>query len=169
MGLHKYDHPPLLAPGRHYCTIPQIEAWCVYPFEGQDRVRREILFYALEDFIQRILISKIRCDAFIDGSFMTKKPQPDDVDVVVSTELCVFEKLSEDQMQLLEEINKPGFVTGVDSIALTTYPRGHSHFGAALDLGNAGELYGLEHGKVWLKGYAVIRLWETDVGNRICR
>jgi hypothetical protein len=77
--------------------------------------------------------------------------------------------LSEEQMQVLEAINKSDFIAGVDSFALTTYPRGHEHFGAALDLGNAGEAYGLEHGQVWLKGYVVIRLWETDVGNRICR
>jgi hypothetical protein len=89
------------------------------------------------------------------------------VDVIVSTELCVFEALGEAQKQLLEAANGD-LVTGVDSAALTTYPREHQFYGSALDLGNAGEAYGLEHGQVWLKGYAVIRLWETDVGNRIC-
>lgn len=165
----KYDHAPLLAPGRHYLSLVEVEALCVHPFTGGARSRRETLFYALEELIQRLLVAKIRCDAFIDGSILTEKPEPDDVDVIISTEPCVFEVLSEEQTQVLEAINKSDFIAGVDSFALTTYPRGHEHFGGALDLGNAGEAYGLEHGQVWLKGYVVIRLWETDVGNRICR
>jgi hypothetical protein len=164
----KYDHAPLLAPGRHYLSLVDVEALCVHQFTGETRGRRETLFHGLEELIQRLLVANIRCDVFIDGSFLTEKPEPDDVDVIVSTEIYAFERLSENQMQALEAINQYDSGT-IDSSSWTTYPRGHDYFGAALDLGNAGEQYGIEHGRVWLKGYVVIRLWETDVGNRICR
>lgn len=168
MGVFKYDHAPLLAPGRHYLGLSDIERLCVHQFEGNARSHREKLFYALEDFIQLLLVQKIRCDIFIDGSFLTAKKDPDDVDVIVSIEHEVFESLSEQQMQCIEKINYQP-VPSVDSFAGTTYPREHERHGTAADLGNAGEVYGLEHGQVWLKGYAVVRLWETDVRNRICR
>jgi hypothetical protein len=49
MGEFKYDHLPLLAPGRHYMSLPEIEALCVHRFDGVARTVRERLFYALDD------------------------------------------------------------------------------------------------------------------------
>jgi hypothetical protein len=168
MGLEKYDYRPLLAPGRHFLSPTEIEALCVLPFRDADRLVRQKLFSGFEEFARRILGANVRCDLFIDGSFLTAKPQPDDVDVMVSVELDVLNSLTEHQLVLLEALNG-NFVRGVDSLALTTYPRGHPNRGTLIDLGNPGEIYGLEHGQVWLKGYVVLRLLETDVGNRICR
>jgi hypothetical protein len=151
-------------------SLVEIEALCVQRFTATARACRERLFYALEDLVQRLLVAKIRCDVFVDGSFLTKKPEPDDVDVIVCTEHGVFETLSEEQMQILESINnEPTFAPGVDGFAVTAYPREHDCHGTALDFANPGEAYGIEHSQVWLKGYVVVRLWETDVRNRICR
>ena len=168
-GYPKIDYPPLLAPGRHYMTLQEIQNTCVEPFFGEERAHRKKLFYALEEFIQKLLVARIRCDVFLDGSFVTRKPFPDDVDVIVSTELAGYERLSEEQLNLLDSVNRDGFILGVQSFSMVRYPREHERFGSAADLGNAGEAYGVEHGQQWLKGYIVIRLWETDVGNRICR
>lgn len=171
MGLVKYDHAPLLAPGRHYLSLPEIEALCVHRFDGAARACREKIYYDLEDFIQKLLVARIRCDAFVDGSFLTEKPNPDDVDVWIATELGVFDTLSDDQYDLLRAINvdEPRLVPLVDSWSVTTYPRDHPFFGNVADGGNPGEGFGVEHGRFWLKGYVVIRLWETDVRNRLCR
>jgi hypothetical protein len=169
MGQYKYDHPPLLAPGRHYLTLSEIEALCVFPFAGPSRTRREHLFYALEEFVQRYLVERLPCEIFLDGSFLTEKPEPDDVDVTVSIELSVALNFNPGQRKLVDATNGQVLVNSVDSIAMVRYPRGHPYFGSAGDLGNAGELYGLEHSREWLKGYVTLRVWETDVGNRICR
>lgn len=170
MGVYKYDHRPLLAPGRHYVSLDDIEALCVGAFDGVARQHRSRFFYALESFVQALLVAKIRCDVFVDGSYFTAKPDPDDVDVIVTTEHGVYEGLSDAQKSVLDQVNgDPPLVPGVDAWAVVTYPRDHPYHGTALDGGNAGECYGLEHAQVWLKGYAVIRVWETDVRNRICR
>ena len=169
MGLYKYDHPPLLAPGRHYMNLQQIEKLCVEGFSGAARASRERLFYGLEDFVQRYLVARLPCEIFVDGSFLTEKLQPDDVDVAVSIEFCVSQNLTPQQRILIDATNNEDFIGGVDSTAMIRYPRDHPCFRTAADLGNAGELYGVEHSRQWLKGYVTLRVGETDVGHRICR
>lgn len=148
--------------------LQQIEALCVTGFAGKARVHRERLFHALEGVVQGLLAAHIRCDVFVDGSFFTEKPEPDDVDVIVAIESSEFEALSEAQHQVVEALNLEDNGL-VDSLAVTTFPRDHPYRGYGVDGENMIEGYGLEHGEVYLKGYAVLRLWETDVGNRICR
>jgi len=149
-------------------SLQEIEALCVVPFSGASRAHRERLFYALEEVVQALLRANIRCDVFVDGSFLTEKPEPDDVDIIVATDSGVFDALDEAQHQVLEALNtEPNAL--VDSLAITTYPRDHRYRGYGLDGESMIESYGIEHAQVYLKGYAVLRLWETDVGNRICR
>jgi hypothetical protein len=166
----KYDYAPLLAPGAHRLALPEIESLCVHRFAVQAMRHREKLYYALEDFIQRLLVARIPCTVLVDGSFLTEKPYPDDVDVFVTTDHDVIGHLTETQLQLLGNINSgTGFIGGVDSLAMTKYPHGHPHCGTALDGGNGDQAYGIEHSRQWLKGYVIVTVWETDVGNRICR
>lgn len=171
MGLIKYDYPPLLAPGRHLMSLAEIEPLCVQNFgrgapswEG-----RQILFFALEDFVQTVLRAHIRCDLYIDGSFLTKKPHPDDVDVIVTIDHAIYVTLSEEQMQVLELINSDHFAPNVDATAWVSYSREHEHHKSALDGSQVIESYGIEHSREWLKGFVVVRLWESNVGHLICR
>jgi hypothetical protein len=45
MNGHKFDHPPLLAPGRHVMTLTEVEALCVHRFSGPSLSKRDRLFY----------------------------------------------------------------------------------------------------------------------------
>ena len=116
-----------------------------------------------------MLGAHIRCDLYIDGSFLTRKPNPDDVDVIVTIDHAIYETLSEEQMQVLELINSDHFAPNVDATAWVAYPREHEHHGSALDGSQVVEAYGIEHPQEWLKGFAVVKLWESDVGHLICR
>ncbi|RYH61662.1 MAG: hypothetical protein EON54_09895 [Alcaligenaceae bacterium] len=165
---HKFDHTPLLAPGRHFMTLAEIEGLCVTAFTGAARACREKLFYALEGVVQNLLTAKVPCQIYADGSFFTEKPEPQDVDIIVAVDTSVMDKLTEDQFLAVEALNGEPAV-GVDSLAITSYPRDHEHRGYGLDCDTLVEGYGVEHSGAWLKGFAVVRLWETDVGNRICR
>jgi hypothetical protein len=150
-------------------TLDQIESLCVHPFQGAARSTRERLFYGLEELAQDLLRVGLRCKAFVDGSFLTEKPEPGDVDVLVSIDDDVMQNLTVEQRVLIDAINQLEYIKNIDSWAAASYPRGHQYFGTALDIGDAGDAYGLEHAKVWLKGIAVLRFGETDVGLRICR
>lgn len=169
MGVLKNDYTPILAPGRHYVTLAEVEALCVTTFEGAARDHREQRYLGLEQLVQSLLAVKLPCSLIVDGSFFTKKPQPDDLDVVVSVDYDVSLTLTEEQRQVLDQVNEENSFQHLDSTAFFNYPIGHECFGCAFDANLATEGYGIEHSKAWLKGYAVLRLMETDVGLRICR
>lgn len=141
----KFDHQPLLAPGRHFLTLQEIESLCVHPFMGQGRIRRERLYCSLEGLVQQLLITRLPCELFVDGSFFTEKPDPSDVDCIVTVEHCVMQILTTEQRLLIDGLNQEVYIAGVDSLVVTRYPRDHPYFGSAIDVGNAGEAYGLEH------------------------
>lgn len=165
----KSDYPPLLAPGRHFMTLPRLESLCARAFDEHTPDVRMILFLRLEALVQALLVAKIRCDVYVNGSFLTRKPAPGDVDVIVTVEHAIYESLSEGQMSLLDGITQGDFGADIDATAWVEYPREHEHHGSALDGSFAFEGFGVEHSQQWLKGFAVIRLWEADVRNRFCR
>jgi len=168
MGALKQDHAPILAPGRHFVTLSDIEALCVIPFNGAARAHREQRYLGLEQLVQALLVAKLPCHLIADGSFFTYKPLPDDLDVVISIDYDVSMSLTEDQRQVLDLINDESSFQYLDSTAFFNYPLDHECFGGAYDAAIATEGYGIEHSKQWLKGYAVLRIMETDVGLRIC-
>ena len=165
----KFDHPPLLAPGRHYMTLPQLEARCVIAFEGTARQHRAQIYYAFEDLYQRILVAALRCTVFVNGSFLTEKLMPSDIDVIITIDDDATKTLTPLQSHLSIDVNNPSFIPRVQIWYGTAYPLGHPLRGSVADFSCACEGFGLEHSKVWLKGYSVMMPGETDVGIRICR
>jgi hypothetical protein len=85
--------------------------------------------------------------------------------VFVDNEVC--EKYDADQQALIDKINDGLFDPRLDVSAYVVYPRGHEFFGSALDQMIFEDGFGEEHSGEWRKGYAVLRLWETDVGLRL--
>lgn len=131
--------------------------------------RRDSLFTNLEEAIQDLLRNKIRCEVWIDGSFLTVKLDPDDVDFLVLVDADFAEEMTPAQKALLARFNQPAYLPGLDTFADTHYPRGHEFADLDQDERTWSEQYGLETGNFWLKGFVVLRLWETDVGLRIRR
>lgn len=108
--MHKFDHMPLLAPGRHFMTLQDIEALCVMRFTDRARTTRERLFYALEELCQDILRVGLRCTMFVDGSFLTIKPDPGDVDVLLNIDSDVMQNLLPEQRILVDAINQTSYI-----------------------------------------------------------
>ena len=162
----KFDYPSLLAPGGHHVTLRQIYRIAVESF-APDSAHRERLFHQLEEFVQATLRSGIPGDLSIDGSFLTKKPVPSDVDVVFTIDLEVSEAMTEEQQAFFTSINQDIYVERVDSFGVVRYPRGHKFFRTTLDAGNMPSHFGVENSEEWLKGYCVLMVRETNVGRRI--
>ena len=166
----KFDEPPLLPPGRHHLNLGSLETLCVTNFANND-VRRE-LFAAFETFVRLFADLAIPCDMLIDGSFLTEKRDPSDIDVAVRLESDVTDRLTFEQRDLVDHVNEAEqlHVAGVDGFVYTSFPREHPLFSSDIDEKETwAEMYGIEHSKVWLKGMVVLRLGETDVGLRIRR
>ncbi|MCL6708328.1 hypothetical protein M8R20_15110 [Pseudomonas sp. R2.Fl] len=125
------------------------------------------LFQQLEQFVQLLLAADIRGDLAIDGSFFTEKPNPSDVDVLLTLDLDVSDSLSPAQNDLINKVNETYLFDNVDSLAIVNYPRGHNLFGSAIDVASMSNPYGIENSEAWTKGYVILRLWETEIGCRI--
>lgn len=165
---YKFDHAPLLAPGRHYMDLMGVKRMCLDPFPGSPT--RRSLYYAFEELLQRFLVEKIPCEFWVDGSFLTQKIDPQDVDVAIKIDHDVTSSLTASQRLLVDDANEAEFIKGIDSYVFVALPRHHEHFGTALDERETwAEQFGLEHSERWCKGLAVLRLGETSVGLRIRR
>ncbi|WP_137156311.1 hypothetical protein [Rhizobium sp. FKL33] len=163
----KYDHTPLLAPGAHYLDLQEIKALTVDRFDSSYQLHRLKLFHQLEQFIQLLLASGIRGDLAVDGSFFTEKPDPSDVDVLLTYDFDISGSLTPQQDDLINQINSTYVFDKIDSFAVVRYPRDHRLFGSTIDVASMNNHYGIENGEQWTKGYVIMRLWETKIGCRI--
>lgn len=75
--LPQFDKRGLLPPGAYGCTLAQARAIFAY------NLRRELLFNALMRALQLMRQANLTGDVLIDGSFVTDKAYPDDVDVIL--------------------------------------------------------------------------------------
>jgi hypothetical protein len=76
----KIDYPPLFGPGIHEIANEELEKHFVEPFEVQDH--RQWLVSRFRALVNRITELGIGFEVWIDGSFATEKPNPEDVDAL---------------------------------------------------------------------------------------
>jgi|SRR6185437_115576 len=162
----KFDFPPLLAPGYHTFDLAGVERLCVRPFSPASN--RKFLYQHLEQMVQDLLLKGIRCSLWVDGSFLTEKENPSDLDVIVVLDYDVTLSFTGEQKLFIEDIGEMRYHPHIDSFVITLIPRGHPEYltGEA-DRADWARMYAVEHADYWLKGVAVIRLGENDVGLRI--
>ena len=109
----------------------------------------------------------IPCDIWVDGSFVSSRLEPNDIDLLVQIDADVAERLNEDQMLLIDNTDM-GAYDGLDSFVDTVYPRGHELADKLEDDDRSwGKLFGVGHDDRLLKGIAILRVLETDVGLRL--
>lgn len=77
----KSDFPALLPPGLHTMTLPQLHALAVAPFPQDPR--RQDLFDKLSTWSIAVQSADARGILWLDGSFLTHKSGPDDIDCVL--------------------------------------------------------------------------------------
>jgi len=72
---------PLYVPGIHTVTEPDLKIRAVDPFPGS--IRRPLLFAGLTDWLEALRATGASGKCWLDGSFLTDKPEPNDIDLVV--------------------------------------------------------------------------------------
>lgn len=162
----KVAFQPLLPPGRHVMTVDRLRDLTVTRFIGS--ARRPILFAELERLVSDLLALRVVCELWVDGSFLTEKDEPDDIDLSFSAWAHHVQSLPPViQNFILIELNggkkySPALDTYVCFRFLREDPR------RAAD---TTDYWTEKWGIGWddrLKGYAVIRIGESDVGRKIC-
>jgi hypothetical protein len=99
-GANKPEFAPLLAPGRHTFTLPQLRDLCVEPFVGSPT--REVLFRALSELFAALTAHEIPCDIWVDGSFLSEKHDPDDIDLTVKDDFDLWSCSLRDRASLTD-------------------------------------------------------------------
>ena len=79
--MKKADFPPLWPPGIHPVTLAELQAVAVTPFLAD--ARRAILFASFKQWIQKLQFFEVHAILWIDGSFLTAKIGPDDIDCIM--------------------------------------------------------------------------------------
>ena len=75
----KQDFPPIFSAGIHSLTIDDFESRVVMPFPSD--LRRIALFQSFLTWINELKILGITGEIWVDGSYITEKPNPDDIDL----------------------------------------------------------------------------------------
>lgn len=77
----KPDFPALLIPGMHALTLDELFALAVAPYPNDER--RADLFQKLTTWADALKAIGISGQLWLDGSFLTEKPGPGDIDCVL--------------------------------------------------------------------------------------
>lgn len=78
---HMTEFTPLLTPGIHTCSEADLAAIAVTAYPSS--VRRSLLFGGLQAWLAELRANGCTGRCWLDGSFLTEKQEPDDIDLVI--------------------------------------------------------------------------------------
>ena len=121
---------------------------------------RATLWQAFDKFIQELKAADLHCDVWLDGSFLTKKIDPDDVDFVLDFPVSVLDAVDITQAALVNKISKQGFKTQkLHSFVIYSAPVIDLRHAESLHLHNQWERdFGFSYVKKEPKGIAVMEV-----------
>jgi len=94
------DFPPLFPLGFHYLTVGNIEQVCVDLFPLS--TIRATIFNGLVSFIQTLEAAKITGELWADGSYLTEKINPKDIDLVLKIDGTLYNSGTVEQRQAID-------------------------------------------------------------------
>jgi len=107
-GIGRTSFAPLFEPGLHRLSEEALFERFVKPFSQQ--ARRIELVASLELFLNFVRDIGIRCEVWLNGSFTTTKPEPDDIDLVVHIQSGQIDALPETRLRKLNDLNDRGLL-----------------------------------------------------------
>jgi hypothetical protein len=122
---------------------------------------------ALERFVTLLAALVPACDVWVDGSFVTAKDEPDDIDLSVMVDGEVFDRLDPVAQQSLLDLTTQPLKPELHTFVSILRPRDHPDHRLTEDYRNyLAELWCVTR-VAWLKGLPVIKLGETEIGLRL--
>jgi len=100
--MSKQEFAPLLSLGLHPMTLQEMRASLVDAFRGSKR--RPLIMAGFEKVVQRFLEEKIEGQFWIDGSFLTKKLDPGNADILFLVKDQYFRTASTQQQVVIDWI-----------------------------------------------------------------
>lgn len=147
--LEKQEYPPILPLGFHLFDLPGLRSLCVDGFpESQTR---NAIMTGLEGVIQRMRDVDLQADIWVDGSFMTRKIDPADSDIVVRIDGVYLQTSTPQQKEVVSWIQSDLTQTHYcDSYFFVSFPDGHPNY-----------THGIWRQSYWIKQFGFSRSLET--------
>ena len=121
------EYPPLLPLGFHEKTLKELRALCVDPFNGRSSTRT-LIMQGLETVVTELLDAKIEAKIWVDGSFVSQKINPGDVDILVELRGEFYDITTSEQRKILDAYDANDYKESlkVDSRSFKFYDDQHS-------------------------------------------
>lgn len=116
------EFPPLLGPGLHERRLPDLRQLCVDGFPLS--TTRDALMRGVEAICGSLSTALISSHVWVNGSFLTQKVDPADVDLAVRLHFAALPNPGPEQQALISRILNRQF-PGCDSYVFFEYPAGH--------------------------------------------
>jgi hypothetical protein len=100
--MYKKEYVPLLEKGFKEIALWQLDSIFLDPFGENDQ--RKQLINRLNAYISEFLYLNLNAELWIDGSFTTHKPEPQDIDVVFLLDVSEISDLDEKKQKLFKEL-----------------------------------------------------------------
>jgi hypothetical protein len=121
------EYPPLLSVGFHPMTVKEVRTLCVDGFP-LSKTRSEIMT-KLEMVIDALSKEKVQTEIWIDGSFITRKIDPEDSDILLHVQGDFYDNATPEQRKVIDWVNSNLKVTHLcDSYVYFEYPQGHAWY-----------------------------------------
>lgn len=118
------DLPSLFPLGFHHLTVEDVEQVCVDQFPLS--TIRGSIFSGLVTFIQTLSAAQIAGELWVDGSYLTEKINPKDIDLILRVDGALYNSGTPEQRQAIDwVIANQKLTLKCDSYALFEYPTGH--------------------------------------------
>ena len=89
---NEVDYIPLLEAGFSYLKLDEVKNICVDAF-GSENYRRVEIWNGFTSFIDRLCGFKLKFTVWVDGSFVTSKLEPNDIDFLVIFDYAEFSSI----------------------------------------------------------------------------
>ena len=158
-ALHKDEFPPLLQPGLHKMSVDALKILTVDAFPKS--TRRPQLWASFLGVVAALKKRGLTCEIWVDGSFLTKKIDPDDVDFVMDFPIHAIEQATPAQEALLDALGAFTFHKSgkLHSYIMFTAPAVHLQYQQSKDLHDQWRNdFGLSYVKKEPKGIAVVEV-----------
>lgn len=118
------EDAPILPIGLHIVSLEDLEEICVRRFTGS--TTRNQLMTGLRYVVERLMGCGITADIWINGSFLTEKQNPNDVDMVLRIPIQIIDNGTHEQRELVDwvgsNLKRDHYC---DSYVYVVYPEGH--------------------------------------------
>lgn len=99
---YRMEHKPLLPDGFQEIGIWQLDAIFLEPF-GENEHRKKLI-NRLRVYLNEFMAIGIDAEVWIDGSFATEKPEPEDIDIALVLDEKAVENLDERRAAIFQEL-----------------------------------------------------------------